>query len=204
MTLRKLLFVMAACLAFTGKANDMVDTAGRRSNMIQDYYLTQFRLKAAERKARLDKIKTKADAEAYRQDVRKRLAESFGPFPEKTPLNPRITGQLSTEKLLIDKVIFESRPGFQVTGLFYRPRQISGKIPGILALCGHSSSGKNAPWYQDVAQSLALRGYGVLMIDPIGQGERRQFTDAEGIRPGVFEHNMRGKQLALIGEALCT
>ena len=204
MTLQRFAFMLAACLAFAGKANDMVDTVGRRSNMIQDYYLTQFRLKAAERRARLDNVRTKADAEAYRQDVRKRLAESFGPFPEKTPLNPRITGQLSTEKLLIDKVIFESRPGFQVTGLFYRPKQISGKIPGILALCGHSSSGKNAPWYQDVAQSLALRGYGVLMIDPIGQGERRQFTDAEGVRPGVFDHNMRGKQLALIGEALCT
>ena len=204
MTLRRFAFMLAACLTFAGKANDMVDTVGRRSNMIQDYYLTQFRLKAAERRARLDNVRTKADAEAYRQDVRKRLAESFGPFPEKTPLNPRITGQLSTEKLLIDKVIFESRPGFQVTGLFYRPKQISGKIPGILALCGHSSSGKNAPWYQDVAQSLALRGYGVLMIDPIGQGERRQFTDAEGILPGVFDHNMRGKQLALIGEALCT
>lgn len=204
MTLRRFAFMLAACLAFAGKANDMVDTVGRRSNMIQDYYLTQFRLKAAERRARLDNVRTKADAEAYRQDVRKRLAESFGPFPEKTPLNPRITGQLSTKKLLIDKVVFESRPGFQVTGLFYRPKQISGKIPGILALCGHSSSGKNAPWYQDVAQSLALRGYGVLMIDPIGQGERRQFTDAEGVRPGVFDHNMRGKQLALIGEALCT
>ena len=204
MTLRRFACILAACLAFAGKANDMVDTVGRRSNMIQDYYLTQFRLKAAERRVRLDNVRTKADAEAYRQDVRKRLAESFGPFPEKTPLNPRITGQLSTEKLLIDKVIFESRPGFQVTGLFYRPKQISGKIPGILALCGHSSSGKNAPWYQDVAQSLALRGYGVLMIDPIGQGERRQFTDAEGVRPGVFDHNMRGKQLALIGEALCT
>ncbi len=204
MTLRRFAFMLAACLTFAGKANDMVDTVGRRSNMIQDYYLTQFRLKAAERRARLDNVRTKADAEAYRQDVRKRLAESFGPFPEKTPLNPRITGQLSTKKLLIDKVVFESRPGFQVTGLFYRPKQISGKIPGILALCGHSSSGKNAPWYQDVAQSLALRGYGVLMIDPIGQGERRQFTDAEGVRPGVFDHNMRGKQLALIGEALCT
>ena len=145
MTLRRFAFMLAACLTFAGKANDMVDTVGRRSNMIQDYYLTQFRLKAAERRARLDNVRTKADAEAYRQDVRKRLAESFGPFPEKTPLNPRITGQLSTKKLLIDKVVFESRPGFQVTGLFYRPKQISGKIPGILALCGHSSSGKNAP-----------------------------------------------------------
>ena len=118
MTLRRFAFMLAACLTFAGKANDMVDTVGRRSNMIQDYYLTQFRLKAAERRARLDNVRTKADAEAYRQDVRKRLAESFGPFPEKTPLNPRITGQLSTKKLLIDKVVFESRPGFQVTGLF--------------------------------------------------------------------------------------
>ena len=63
MTLRRFAFMLAACLAFAGKANDMVDTVGRRSNMIQDYYLTQFRLKAAERRARLDNVRAKADAE---------------------------------------------------------------------------------------------------------------------------------------------
>ncbi len=164
----------AAAMVLSGLTAD--DTAGRRGSMIQDYYEFQFRRSAAERRARLDQVKTRADAEAYVQSVRKRLAESFGPFPERTPLNPRITGQLSTPGLLIDQVIFESRPGFQVTGLFYRPKEASGKIPGILALCGHSAAAKAAPFYQDLAQSLALRGYGVLMIDPIGQGERRRWV----------------------------
>lgn len=192
----------AAAMVLSGLTAD--DTVGRRGSMIQDYYEFQFRRAAAERRARLDRVKTRADAEAYVQSVRKRLAESFGPFPERTPLNPRITGQLSTPGLLIDQVIFESRPGFQVTGLFYRPKEASGKIPGILALCGHSAAAKAAPLYQDLAQSLALRGYGVLMIDPIGQGERRQFAEGEGVSAGVRTHNMLGKQLSLLGEAFCT
>lgn len=173
-------------------------TVGRQSGMIQAYYLEKFRNAAAERKARLAQVNSRADAEAYIRDVRKRLNSSFGTFPERTPLNPRVVGELDTPEVQIDKVIFESRPGLEVSAIFARPREHSGKIPGVLALCGHSSSGK--VYYQNLAESQALRGYGVLLIDPIGQGERHHSSDADGVGPGVMEHNMLGKQLSLTGD----
>ena len=36
-------------------------------------------------------LKTKADAEAYVQSVCERIRQSFGPLPEKTPLNAKVT-----------------------------------------------------------------------------------------------------------------
>ena len=37
-----------------------------------------------------------------------------------------------------------SRPGYFVTALLYRPKQIDGKRPGVISPCGHSSEGKAA------------------------------------------------------------
>ena len=41
--------------------------------------------------ARLAALKTKEDAEAHVKLVRSLIAECFGPFPEKTPLKPRVS-----------------------------------------------------------------------------------------------------------------
>ena len=60
----------------------------------------------------LGALKTKADAEAYVRDVREKIQPCFGPFPEKTPLNPRVTGTVERDAYSIEKVIFESRPAF--------------------------------------------------------------------------------------------
>ncbi len=43
-------------------------------------------------------------------EVREKIRRCFGPLPEKTPLNPRITGTLDRDAYTIEKVIFESRP----------------------------------------------------------------------------------------------
>ncbi len=193
----RLFAVLLALSAFTA-VGDV--TTGRRGDMVQRYYEKEYRKAYAARQERLSRIKTGEDALRYQQEVREKLRRSFGKLPEKTPLNAKVTGQADTGKLLIDKVIFESRPGVEVTGLFYRRKDISGKIPGVLALCGHSKAGKQPPWYQEMAQSLALRGYGVLVFDPMGQGERILFTPEEKVRVGVMTHNMIGRQLALAGE----
>ena len=56
---------------------------------------------------------------------------------------------------------------------------IIGSLPGVLSPCGHSTNGKAAGTYQTLHINLAKRGYVVLTYDPVGQGERSQFWDAE-------------------------
>ena len=35
-----------------------------------------------------------------------------GPFPEKTPLNAKVTGVIKKEGYKIEKIVYESMPGF--------------------------------------------------------------------------------------------
>ena len=150
------------------------------------------------------KLTTKAEAEAHVQTLRGLIRESFGPFPERTPLKPRITKVVERPTYRIENVIFESRPDFLVTGNLYVPKGRKFPLPGVVASCGHSSNGKAADVYQSFAQGLARQGYVVLIFDPIGQGERIQYLDdthsKSTVGVGVGEHLLGGNQQFLIGE----
>ena len=80
-------------------------------------------------------------------------------------------------------------------------------MPGVVGVCGHSSNGKAETAYQSFAQGLARQGYVVLILDPIGQGERLQYLD-KALKPtvgiGVAEHLLAGNQQFLVGEFLGT
>jgi dienelactone hydrolase len=155
----------------------------------------------------LEALKTRADAEAYVQTVRGKIRESFGPFPEKTPLNPRVTKVVERDAYRIENVIFESRPGFLVSANLYVPKGSSSPRPGVVASCGHSVNGKANETYQSFCQGLARLDYVVLIFDPIGQGERQQYVDAN-LKPtrgtGTGEHNYTGNQQMLVDERFCT
>src|SRR5690606_5575347 len=130
------------------------------------------------------------DAEAYVQSVQERIRASFGPEPERTPLKARVTRTVERDAYRIEMVVFESRPGFLVTGNLYVPTGRDGRLPGVVGVCGHSANGKAAEAYQSFAQGLARLGYVVFLIDPAGQGERFQYLDGAKARygPGVSEH----------------
>lgn len=148
-------------------------------------------------------LRTKADAERYVQSARERIAQCFGPMPEKTPLEPRVTGVVERDAYRIEKVIFQSRPGLLVTGNLYVPKGRKFPLPGVVGTCGHSHNGKAAEAYQSFAQGLARMGYVVLIFDPLGQGERFQYTDEtlkSFIGPGVAEHLHGGNQQFLVDE----
>ncbi|MCA9074592.1 MAG: acetylxylan esterase [Planctomycetaceae bacterium] len=177
----------------------------RFPRMMQEYYVDRVREISEQRIERLNALKTKADAEAYVQSVQERIRESFGPEPERTPLNARVTGVVERDTYRIENVIFESRPGFLVTGNLYVPKGENGPRPGVIGTCGHSHNGKAAADYQSFAQGLARRGYVVLIYDPIGQGERFQYPDEHlksHVGAGVREHLMAGNQQYLVGEFL--
>ncbi len=73
------------------------------------------------------------------EQVRRRILVSQGlwPLPTRTPLNAVIHGRLERDEYTVEKVYFESAPGFFVTGNLYRPKRVTGKVPGVLFAHGH-------------------------------------------------------------------
>jgi dienelactone hydrolase len=90
--------------------------------------------------------KTKEEWEKRAEYVRRRVLVSQGlwPMPTRTPLNAVIHGKIEQPEYTIEKVYFESAPGFFVTGNLYRPKNVSGKIPGVLFAHGHWSDARLA------------------------------------------------------------
>ncbi|MEZ5386933.1 MAG: alpha/beta hydrolase family protein [Prosthecobacter sp.] len=179
----------------------------RFPRMMQNWLVDEVRAAEARGNARRDALKTKADTEAYVKSVQQRIRECFGPLPEKTPLNAKVTKTLERDGYHIENIVFESRPNYMVTGNLYLPTNRKGKVPGVIGVCGHSLNGKAAEAYQSFAQGLARQGQACFIVDPVGQGERFQFLNEKlGSRlgGGTSEHNQMGNHMTLIGEFLGT
>jgi len=72
--------------------------------------------------------------------VRQRILVSQGlwPMPTKSDLKAQIYGRIDRGDYTVEKVQFESAPGFFVTGNLYRPKTIQGaKAPAVLFAHGH-------------------------------------------------------------------
>ena len=112
-------------------------------------------------------------------------------------------GKIKNDSFTIEKVIYESLPGFYITADVYRPNQ-PGRYPAVLLQSGHTQEGK--PENQRLAANLAMKGFVVLCFDPVGQGERVQTYSPELDAPlsgwSVPEHIEMGAQAQLIGEGL--
>jgi dienelactone hydrolase len=82
---------------------------------------------------------SKAAWDARTERVRRQILVSQGlwPMPTKTDLNPVLHGRVDRGDYTVEKVYFESAPGFYVTGNLYRPKNVTGKAPGVLFAHGH-------------------------------------------------------------------
>ena len=78
-------------------------------------------------------------ARCYGDEVREKLRKTIGPFPEKTPLNPRITGTLAKDGYRVEKLVYESRPDFYVTAALFVPEDLEEPAPAILFASGHTA-----------------------------------------------------------------
>ena len=151
----------------------------RFPRMVQEHFVE--RVRTAERaglKAQAA-LKTRADAEAYVQDVRKKIQHCFGPFPAKTPLNPASPAKVERDAYKIEKVIFESRPQFLVTANLYVPKGKKFPLPGVVGSCGHSPTARRPRRTSRSPRGWPGMGYVVLIFDPIGQGERLAVRTSE-------------------------
>ena len=158
------------------------------------------------RRNAVGQIQTRADAEARQVHVRDTMLRLLGPLPEKTPLNPVVMGSTMLSGYRIEKIMFDSQPGFHVTALLYVPDTTLVKsFPAIVMAPGHSPAGKAGDFA--MASAFARNGFVVLSYDPIGQGERLQYPDPANpgkslaTRP-TGEHGEAGLQPVLIGESV--
>jgi hypothetical protein len=158
--------------------------------------------------ARADEIaglKTRADAERRQQAVHEKLLRLIGGLPAvHGPLHTRAAGVLKHDDYRIEKVIYESLPGFYVTANVYVPAHGAAPFPAVLMPVGHYETGKDGE--RLVAVGLARKGFIALEYDPVGQGERIQYYDtdtgASKVGGSTTEHSHANGQTLLIGETV--
>lgn len=133
--------------------------------------------------------------------VRRQILVTLGlwPLPSKAPLNAVIHGRIDRADYSVEKVYFESMPGFYVTGNLYRPKGKTGKLPGVLCPHGHWPAGRfydNAKVREEIAVGaerfeeggrsvlqarcvqLARMGCVVFHYDMLGYADSQQITMA--------------------------
>jgi cephalosporin-C deacetylase-like acetyl esterase len=155
-----------------------------------------------DRKAAIEQLHSKSDYQNRQKLVKRKLSQIMGTFPEKTPLNARVTGVIKKKDYRIEKVIYESIPGYYVTAALFLPKNRKGKAPAIIYVSGHSANGFRSEIYQHIIINLVKKGFVVLAFDPIGQGERLQYyNEKEGkSRFGpTIEHSYPGAQCYISG-----
>ena len=145
-----------------------------------------------------------ADQWKKRQEyVRNTLKTFFNNSYVAGPLNAKITGVIKKQGYRIEKIVFESAPGYFVTGSLYVPQKIKGKAPVVLNLMGHDQEAFRAELYQIINANLALKGIMAFSIDPPGQGEMVQYYDTasreSSVGYSVMEHCYFGNQCFLMG-----
>ena len=162
-------------------------TAGDR--LMADYFRSET-FAVANRS--LAEIQTRADWDARKEKLRQQLFEMLGmsPLPPKTELQAVTTGTIEHPEFRVEKVHFQSMPGFYVTGNLYVPKKLERPAPAILYVCGHSQAKTNGVsygskvGYQHHGAWFARNGYVSLIIDTVQLGE------IEGIHHGTYNKGM--------------
>jgi dienelactone hydrolase len=213
MTRRDLLAGTLLCSAAKLHGTPQIEKSSRfPGTPFRDYsrclasYLSELAATATrKRDAALSKLTSPAAVRARQIEVRATLWKLIGGEPERTPLNPRITGTLTRAGYRVDKVVYESRPNLFVSANLYVPSEGQDPFPGVLFQSGHAWEGKAYPSYQRCCLGLVQLGFVVLAFDPMGQGERINYLNESGSESRLpdcdAEHTVPGRQMLLFGDS---
>jgi len=159
----------------------------------------------------MDRLQSPEEWRKRQDEVRNTIWQIMGHFDEKTPLNVRITDTVQKSAFRVENIIYESLPGFYVTASLFIPEHITKPAPGILFCSGHSPKAYRREYYQLPLLNLVKKGFVVLAIDPIGQGERLQYynsitgesmIDSPVIGVTNTQHSYPSAQVFLTGKSI--
>jgi dienelactone hydrolase len=185
-----LLRAFVACLllapVFARAAETPADTS-KGDALVAEYFRLETDKLTRETAARIQDL---TDPKV-RDERRRQLREMLGidPLPERTPLNAVVTGKLDHPEFTVEKIHFQSSPGLYVTANLYVPKDLKGKAPTVLYVCGHSVQKKgnvsfgNKAGYQHHGGWFARNGYVCLTIDTLQLGE------IPGVHHGTFRES---------------
>lgn len=138
-------------------------------------------------------IRSKSEWEQRARAIREQVLVSCGlwPAPERTPLQAHVFGKIERDGYSVEKVYFQSYPGFYVGGNLYRPLgRGKGPFPGVLNPHGHWNNGRLA---DEASGSIAARcisfarqGMVAFSWDMVGYNDT-QFARPAG-EPGYKTH----------------
>jgi dienelactone hydrolase len=177
------------------------------SDLVHQQLLDVARRQQEQRRSRFTAVKSAAELNALQLELRTRFLDLLDGLPKAAgPPSAKVVASIDAPAYTIEKLVYESFPGHFVPALLYLPKNRAGRVPGILSPCGHSAVGKAANTYQVLHANLVERGYAVLTYDPVGQGERSQFWDAQRgqskFNLTCGEHAVLGNPLYLLGTSL--
>ncbi len=171
------------------------------AEMMSHYLRGLARVQFANWQEQYEQRKTPEQIAEYQKHLREKFIESIGGLPERTPLNPQVTGVVRRDGYKVEKVIFESQPKHYVTGALFvpDPNRFKPPYPGVIEPVGHSFTAKAHEIYQSVGALLALNGMVALVFDPIDQGERGQMLSQWPSLSGTKAHTNLGVGSMLLG-----
>ncbi|HZN32251.1 MAG TPA: prolyl oligopeptidase family serine peptidase [Pirellulaceae bacterium] len=167
-------WVCCATAAVLAQPYGQPDRGAPGDEMIQGYLARETAKLAA---AYADDVKSLAAWEASRPEYLEQYYYMLGlsPRPERTPLEPKVTGTLKGDGYEVDLMHYQSRPGLYVTGNLYRPAEVKPgeRLPAVFYVCGHSQRGRdgNKVAYQSHGLWFARHGYICLVVDSLQLGE---------------------------------
>ncbi|GGS89496.1 alpha/beta hydrolase family protein [Nonomuraea spiralis] len=152
-----------------------------------------------------DALSSPAEVRARQAAVRAALTTSlYGtslpPFAEgAAPPEAEHLGSVRAGDLVVERMVLRTAPGVLVPANLWRPARRSEPAGAVLFVCGHGGQAKAHPTYQAVCARLAGAGLVVLVMDPVGQGERALADRGDG---GVAEHTDAGVTCWRAGHSL--
>lgn len=176
------------------------------SNSLYHHLISDAFTKLDKRSTNLARLKQVDDWRTYQARVQQTIWGMAGAFSEKTNLNVKVVSRVKKEGYHVENIIYESLPGFFVTASLFIPDHIQKPAPAILFCSGHSSGVYRLELYQLPLLNLVKKGFIVLAIDPIGQGERLQYFDPvkgeSSIGSSTKEHSYPSVQVFLTGKSI--
>ena len=131
-----------------------------------------------QRQQAISQVHSRADADRRKAMVRQKILQLIGGLPERSGrVAVKQFGSISGDGFRVEKLAYESLPGFWVTANVYLPAEGPGPFPAIVVAPGHGAAGKLEDW--SWGGNFARNGIAVLAYDPLGQGERLQYFDPE-------------------------